>query len=64
MTTNEKVCFAHSRDFIKCQEAHFFRAGCVLRSKKTHLASVRIYARSASNSYLKYLFNRPWKALP
>ena len=47
MTTNEKVCFAHSRDFIKCQEAHFFRAGCVLRSKKTHLASVRIYARSA-----------------
>ena len=44
-------------------EAHFFRAGCVLRSKKTHLASVRIYTRSAFYVMGKSFHASAWQGL-
>ena len=57
------MCFTYSRDFIKRQKAHFFCAGCVLRSKKTHLASVRIYARSAFYVTGKNFHASAWQGL-
>ena len=59
-----KKCASHTLAIlIKYQEAHFFRAGRILRSKKTPPASVRIPARSAFCAIGKDFHTSVWHGL-
>jgi len=47
------MCFAYPRTFFYLQEAHFCCAGCILRSNKFPLASVRMLCFFVSKEYCK-----------